>query len=77
MQFLKAAHEVDNTIPETLGELTEQAGIYPIVTNGVQGQKGSLAVPYRPGLYVVGDVASVKNALLLLDGFVKCGTKWR
>ena len=69
MQFLKAAHEVDDTIPETLGALTEQAGIYPIVSSGVQGQKGSMAVPYRPGLYVVGDVASVKNALLLLDGF--------
>ena len=50
-------------------DLAEQAGIHVIVAGGPDNLKGSVAVAYRPAMYVAGDISSVKNALLLLDGY--------
>ncbi len=47
----------------------EQAGIHVVVASGPDNLKGSVASPYRPAMYVAGDEDSVKNAVLLLDGY--------
>ena len=69
LQYLRAAHELDPTIPATFEALAEQAGIYVVVASGFDGMKNSVAVPWRSALYVAGDQGAVKNALLLLDGY--------
>ena len=69
VQYLRAARENDPTIPATLEDLAEKAGIHVIQAGGLDGMKNSVAVPWRVALYVAGDEASVKNALLLLDGY--------
>ena len=69
VQYLRAARETDPTIPATLEDLAEKAGIHVIQAGGLDGMKSSVAVPWRVALYVAGDETSVKNALLLLDGY--------
>ena len=64
--FLRASNET-NSCPITLSDLAEQAGIDFKVSPG-DNSKG-IFVPWRVGAYIAGDIESVKNTLLLLDGY--------
>ena len=56
-QYLKQTHDADGSLPATIEELTRQAGIIPVVNGGPDGMRGNEnAVPYRPALYVAGDI---------------------
>ena len=69
LQYLRATRENDPTLPVTFEDLAAQAGVHFVVAGGPDNMRGSVAVPYRPAVYVAGDLSSVKNALLLLDGY--------
>ena len=57
-----------NKCPATLADLADQAGIDFKISPG-DNSKGGVFVPWRVGAYVAGDIESVKNCLLLLDGY--------
>ena len=67
-EFLRASSENGGGVPTNLVDLAEEAGIDFKVSPG-ENSKGGLFVPWRVGAYVVGDLDSVKNSLLLLDGY--------
>jgi len=66
--FLRASKESSDAIPDSLDGLIAQAGIHVVIAPG-DNLKGGVFTPWRVALYVAGDEASVKNALLLLDAF--------
>jgi len=66
--FLRASHENSPTLPNSLDALAAAAGIHTVIAPG-DNLKGGVFVPWRVALYVAGDEASVKNALMLLDSF--------
>ena len=69
-EFLKQAHERDDSTPATLGELQKAAGIKLVVTDATDEESVGF-IQWRVAFYVAGrpDLAALKNFLLLLDEF--------
>ena len=66
--FLRAMRASSDALPDNLEDLAAQAGIHLVIAPG-DTSKGGVFTPWRVALYVAGDEAAVRNALLLLDAF--------
>ena len=65
--FLASAHAADSTVPPTLQDLENVAGVRLVVADRTDPE-GAGFVQWRPAFYVAGDL---RNFLLLLDDWFK------
>ena len=67
--FLKDTNAESGSVPATVTELSQQAGIRIVVTGTEDPEKLGSFVRWRTGFYVAGTDFSLQNFLLLLDDF--------
>ena len=66
--FLKKENEQNNEVPASLADLAREAYIRLVVANSEDANNYGF-VPWRNAFYVCGDLESVKNFLVLCNGF--------
>ena len=67
--YFQNRHSTDPTEPETLAEMEHLLGMKLIINNN-KDPDGVGYVPWRIALYVSCGITEVKNALMMLDGFI-------
>ena len=67
--FLKDAHTENASVPPTVSDLSQQAGIRIVVTGTEDPEKLGSFVQWRTGFYVAGSEESLRNFVYLLDDF--------